>query len=88
MLAARTKPRRDKGTKADNSKPSARQFSILDSVRLIGFSAQSAVPIDFVILVVALEPYDLAVPFEREDMRRDAIEEPAIVADDDGAATE
>ena len=37
---------------------------------------------------VALEPADLAVALEREHVRRDPVEEPAIVADDDGAAGE
>ena len=41
-----------------------------------------------VVLEVALEPFDMAVAFEREDVGRDAVEEPAIVADDDGAAGE
>ena len=39
-----------------------------------------------VILEVALEPFDVAVAFEGEDVRREAVQEPAIVADDDGAA--
>ena len=57
-------------------------------MRLVGLGAEAAVPVGLVVLVVALEPDDLAVAFERQDVRRDAIEEPAIVADDDGAAGE
>ena len=65
-----------------------RQLPVLDPVRLIGFGAEPALAIGFVVLVVALEPHHLAVAFERQDVRRDAVEEPAIVADDDGAAGE
>src|SRR2546430_1425626 len=39
-------------------------------------------------LVVALEPLDAAVAFEDEHVRRDPVEEPAIVADDDDASRE
>ena len=41
----------------------------------------------FVGLVVAFEPDDF-VAFEGEDVGGDAVEEPAVVADDDGAAAE
>ena len=41
-----------------------------------------------VVLEVALEPLDMTVAFERENVRGDAVEEPAIVADDDRAAGE
>src|SRR5450631_1655300 len=44
--------------------------------------------IRFVVGEVALEPLDVAITLEREDVRRDAIEEPAIVADHDRAARE
>src|SRR5439155_576213 len=64
----------------------ARESSIFYPVRLIGFGAEAASAIGFVILIVALEPFDLAVAFEGEHVGRDAIEEPAVVADDDGAA--
>ncbi len=39
-----------------------------------------------VLAEVAFEPPNLAVALEREDVCRDAIEEPPIVGDDDGAA--
>src|SRR5688572_4006116 len=58
-----------------------RELSVLDPMRLIGFRAKPAVPIRFVVLVVALEPDDLAVAFESKHVRRDAIEKPAVVAD-------
>ena len=44
--------------------------------------------VGFVVLEVALEPFDVAVALERQDMGGDAVEEPAVVADDDGAAGE
>jgi hypothetical protein len=42
----------------------------------------------FIILEIALEPFDVALAFEGEDVGCDAVEEPAVVADDDGAAGE
>ena len=57
-------------------------------MRLIGRGAQAPLPVGLVVLVVALEPDHLAVALEREHVRRDAVEEPAIVADDDRAAGE
>ena len=42
----------------------------------------------FVILEIAFEPFDMAVAFEGQDVRGDAVEEPAVMADDDGAAGE
>src|SRR5262245_4763707 len=57
-------------------------------MRLLRRCTQTALPIRFVVLIVAFEPLDLAVAFERQDVRGDPIEEPAIVRDDDGAAGE
>ena len=62
--------------------------SILDPVRRVGVGTQATPAIRFVVLVVALEPLDVAVAFEGEDVGRDAVEEPSIVADDDRAARE
>src|SRR5207302_11252238 len=39
-----------------------------------------------VIDVIAFAPHDLTVAFEGEDVGRDAIEKPAVMRDDDGAA--
>src|SRR5688500_18562528 len=55
-------------------------------MRLVGGSTQAAVPVRLVILVVPFEPHDLALALEREHMRRDAVEKPTIVADDDDAS--
>src|SRR5512143_1288121 len=62
------------------------QLAVPNPVRLIGFFAQAFLPIRLVFAVVPLEPDDFAVAFEGQDVRRDAIEEPAIVAADDRAA--
>jgi hypothetical protein len=35
----------------------------------------------FIILEIALEPFDVAVVLEGQDVRGDAVEEPAVMAD-------
>ena len=50
--------------------------------------AQAAALVLLVGFEVAFEPFDVAVAFEREDVRRQAVEEEAVVADDHGAAGE
>src|SRR5262245_54848489 len=67
---------------------SSGQRLVLDAVRLIRVGAQAFVALGLVGLVIAVAPDDLAVPLEREDMRRDPVEEPAVMSDDDGAAAE
>jgi hypothetical protein len=42
--------------------------------------AEAATAILFVVLVIALEPHDVAVTLKREDVGGYAIEEPAIMA--------
>ena len=49
---------------------------------------EPALLVFFVVLEVAFEPFDMAVAFEGEDVGGDAVEEPAVVADDHGAAGE
>src|SRR5436309_12195626 len=44
--------------------------------------------VGLVFLVVPLEPYGGAVPLEGQDVRRDPVEEPPVVADHDHAAPE
>ena len=61
---------------------------VLDAVRLERFGAAGLLDPLRVLAPGALEPRRLAVAFEREDVRRDAVEEPAIVGDHDGAAGE
>ena len=57
-------------------------------MRLLGVFAQSYLPIRFVVGIIAFKPDNFAVAFKRQNMRRDAVEEPAIMADDDGASGE
>src|SRR5436190_6654887 len=66
----------------------SREFPVLDSVRLIGRRTEPAMAVGFVVLIVPFEPHHLAVAFKRDHMRRNAVEEPPIVADHDGAAGE
>ena len=57
-------------------------------MRLVGVDPEAALLVGFVILVIAFEPFDVAVDFERQNVGGDAVEEPAIMADDHGAAGE
>ena len=52
------------------------------------FFAQAAFLVGFVFLVVPREEYYLRVALEGEDMRGDAVEEPAVVADHQHATGE
>src|SRR5208282_6235625 len=61
---------------------------VADTVRLGGVFALAPLQILDVFLEIAFEPDYLRVSFEGEDMRGDAIEKPAIVRYDDGAAGE
>lgn len=67
---------------------SAGERAVLDPVRLLGGGADAAAPVDFVVLIVAHEPLDVTIALEGQDVRRDSIEEPAIVADHHRAARE
>ena len=64
----------------------AGEAAVSDAVGPVGFGAEAASAVLLVLLVVALEPDGLAVALEGQHVRGDAIEEPAIVADDDDAA--
>src|SRR5688572_7471627 len=61
------------------------QLPILDPVRRVRVRAETTFAIRFVVLVVAFEPHHAAVALEGEHVRGDAVQEPAVVADDDGA---
>src|SRR6266568_6240487 len=67
---------------------SPRQLLVLHAMRNDAVLAETAHLVVLVVLEVALEPFDMAVALEGEDVGRDAVEEPAIMADDDGAAGE
>src|SRR5688572_14506865 len=64
------------------------QFPIADAVRAVRFLPQPFLPVGFVLAVVALNPHRPAVSFKGQDMGRDAVQEPAVVADHHAAATE
>src|SRR5687767_9077147 len=64
------------------------ELAIRHAMRLVGVDSLPLAEILLVRLVVPLEPHDLRVPFEGEDVRRDAVEEPAVVGDDDRAPRE
>ena len=55
-------------------------------MRLVGGGAELRVPERLVVADVAFEEAHLAVALEGEDVRRDPVEEPAVMADDDDAA--
>ena len=55
---------------------------------LIRCRAEATFPIGFVVLIVPFEPDDLAVALERQHVRRNPVQEPPIVADEDGAPGE
>src|SRR5688572_28280666 len=57
-------------------------------MRRISVSTFPPAEISIVFLEVPLEPDDFRVPLEREDVRRDSIEKPPIVTDDDRASGE
>jgi hypothetical protein len=67
---------------------SASELLVADTVRLIRGHTELAVAVFLVFGEVALEPADDAVAFEREDVRRDPVEEPPVVADHHRAARE
>src|SRR4051794_39722733 len=51
-----------------------------------GVRAEAPLLVLLVIGEIALEPLDVALALEGEDVGRDAVQEPAVVADDDRAA--
>src|SRR5579862_1109707 len=61
---------------------------VLDAVRLERLGAARLDDPGCVLAPGALEPRGLRVTLEREDVRRHAVQEPAIVGDHDGAAGE
>jgi hypothetical protein len=65
-----------------------RQLFVPNPVRLVGVGAETLLALGLVALVVALAPDGFAVSLEREHVRGDAVEKPAVVADDHGAAAE
>ncbi len=64
------------------------QLLVLKPVRLIRRHAQAFAALVVVGLEIPFAPVDVAVPFERQNVRRQAVEEPAVVAHHHGAADE
>jgi hypothetical protein len=64
------------------------EFLVLDAVWGVRIRSQTLAPVYFVLLVISLEIYNLTLSFEGEDVGRDAIEEPSIVAYDHRTSTE
>ena len=59
----------------------------MPSTRSVGVFTQTLLSIGFVHFIVAFEPVRLTVTFECQNVRRDAVKEPAIVADDNRTTT-
>src|SRR5262245_11380490 len=66
----------------------AGELLVLQPVRDHRICPQTTHLVGFVILEVPLEPFHVALALEGQYMRGDPVEEPAVVADDDGAACE
>src|SRR5262245_40758350 len=60
----------------------------LQAVGTLGLGAEPALAVGLVVLIVALEPHHTPLVLEGEHVGGDAVEEPAVVADDDDAARE
>jgi hypothetical protein len=67
---------------------SPRKFLVLDALRQDRVGAETAHLVLLVIGEIALEPFDVAVALEGEDVGGDAVQEPAVVTDQHGAAGE
>src|SRR5690349_3457889 len=65
-----------------------RELLVFDALRHHAVFAEPPLLVFLVVLEVAFEPFDVAVAFEGEDMRGEAVEEHAVVADDHRAAGE
>src|SRR5215475_14243804 len=57
-------------------------------MRSLGGGAKAILSIGLVFRIVAVKPNNLAVAFEGKDMSRDPVQEPAIMRDNNGAASE
>ena len=64
------------------------EFFIAEALRFVCALADPLAALFFVGLEIAFAPVDVAVAFEGQDVRRQPVEEPAVVADDDRAAGE
>ena len=60
----------------------------MNPMGLIRIAAEPAMPVRFIIGIVAFKPYHLAVALEAQNMRGHAVQEPTIVRDHHRAAGE
>ena len=67
---------------------SAHQWLVFDPVRLLCLLTQAAFAVGVVVVVIAFEPLHMTIALERHDVGGDTVEEPAVMADDHGAARE
>src|SRR5207244_7157890 len=65
-----------------------RELLIANPVRAIRFLAEPLPPVGLVLAIIAFKPHDLAVSFERQDVGRDAVQKPAVVAAHHAATAE
>ena len=57
-------------------------------MRLVRVNAKPTFPVCFVFTVISIEILDVGIALEGEDVSRDAIQKPAVVADHDRATRE
>src|SRR5207249_909067 len=76
------------GPPAPRRAASRGQAAVFYAVGALGRGAEAAAAVGLVVLVVAREPCHAALALEGQDVGGDAVEEPAVVTDDDGAARE
>src|SRR5260221_1971805 len=62
------------------------ELAVLDAMRLRRFLAKTPFLVFLVFVIVAGEEFHVRITFEGEDVRGDAIEEPAVVRDHERAA--
>src|SRR6188768_3865425 len=67
---------------------SPREFLVFDALGQHGILTEPPLLVLLVVGEIALEPLDVAVPLEGQDVGGDPIQEEAIMADDDRAARE
>ena len=60
----------------------------MDAMRDVICDTKPTFAIDFIVGVIAIEPINLTFTLESQDMGGYPIEEPAIMADDDGTSGE
>src|SRR3954471_4318774 len=86
MMQKRSRSPRRRASTASLASP--RQLLVFHAMRDDGVLSQPAHLVLFIVLEIALEPLDVAFALERQHMGGDAVEKPAVVADDHRAAGE